>query len=365
MAMLAIPCGWRLWLRCGIVFAAIASSGASSSRAATVIINTGFESSAFETPGFAPGPLQGQSGWTTAGSGSTAVVQSAIVKSGAQAVEVTKAADFNTDRRWAVPVSGYPTQRFVTVDWDMRVTQATNIAEGSFGPFLGVETYDADIAPYELGTLGVDATTGDVLYQQQDNGNFIESGSFVDFDEWNHFRIVLDFGSDSYSVFFIGAQVGSTGFIDRSLGVDNFTDADIAAIAAAGDAISQSKGASAVFDNFVVRDGLLGDYDIDGDVDDLDYARWRATLGNVVSPAGNLADGNRNGIVDAADYVVWRDNRNTSVSSGAGSSAAVPEPASWLAMALGIALLGGSDFVRRRTMSASPSTVRCQVQPCR
>src|SRR4051795_1483900 len=102
-------------------------------RAAGTILSTGFESP------YTPGSLQGQFGWVTAGSGaSTAVVQNSISNSGTQAVTVTKAAAANSDRRWAVPESGYPTQRYVILDWDMRVAQSA-ITSG-FGPFFGFDT---------------------------------------------------------------------------------------------------------------------------------------------------------------------------------------------------------------------------------
>ena len=47
----------------------------------------------------------------------------------------------------------------------------------------------------------------------------------------------------------------------------------------------------------------VGDYDLDGKVDQEDYAAWRNAFGSTTSPA---VDGNGNGIVDAADYTVWR-----------------------------------------------------------
>src|SRR4051812_17421163 len=140
-------------------------------------------STGFEAP-YVLGPLQGQpSGspaWVTAGSGtSTATIENTIVNSGTQAVQVVKAGAANSDRRWAVPVSGYPTQRYVLVDWDMRVSQPSILT--GFGPFFGMETYDATIAPAVLGTLGVDATTGDVLYQAQGTGALTETGTVVNF----------------------------------------------------------------------------------------------------------------------------------------------------------------------------------------
>lgn len=63
---------------------------------------------------------------------------------------------------------------------------------------------------------------------------------------------------------------------------------------------------------------LAGDYDIDGEVDNDDYAVWKSTYDS------NLllgADGNQDGVVDAADYTVWRDNFGATL-PGAGSVAA-------------------------------------------
>ena len=90
-------------------------SSASLALAAGTVLSTGFESP------FLLAPLEGQFGWLAAGSGgSTADVQNTVAKSGSQAVTVTKAAAANTDRRWAMPVTGYPSQRYIIVDWDMR-----------------------------------------------------------------------------------------------------------------------------------------------------------------------------------------------------------------------------------------------------
>jgi hypothetical protein len=290
--------------------------------------------------------LAGQLGWVSSGGGtSTANVQNSVVNTGSQALTVTRTA--NSNRRWAVPnLSGYPTQRFVAVDWDMRVAASGGTPGAVFGPFFGVEGYDADSGVSLLGSLGVDATTGDILFQLQDTGELKESGSTVAFDQWNHFKLVFDFANDSYKGWVNSTLVANTGFVDRVNGLNNFTDADISTFAASFDMGSQAQGGSAVFDNFVVRDGLPGDYDADGKVDAADYAPWRATFGTQVN-AGRGADGNNNGIIDAADYVVWRNNIGQSLfpGAGAGSVAVVPEPVGVLIALLAIPALA---VVRRR-----------------
>lgn len=62
-----------------------------------------------------------------------------------------------------------------------------------------------------------------------------------------------------------------------------------------------------------------GDYDRNSIVDQLDYDVWRASFGSTT----NLdADGNQNGEVDSADFTIWRDHVNQA--SGAGAEAAPP-----------------------------------------
>lgn len=56
---------------------------------------------------------------------------------------------------------------------------------------------------------------------------------------------------------------------------------------------------------FSTGGGIVGDYDLDGDVDEGDYNTWAAAYG--LSGTGLDADGNNDGVVDAADYAVWRD----------------------------------------------------------
>jgi hypothetical protein len=348
-----IPVFWIALVVCGLM---VCFPG--TGLAAGVTLEAGFEPPGYTTTGgtLNNGVLQGQSGWLWDGGGldpnlhSTAVVQNSIAKTGSQAVLVTRRP--NSDRHWAMPKSGLPTQRFIAIDWDMRVAKAPTST--GLGPFFGVDSNDRTSGQARvLGSLGVDATTGEVLSQLPESGFFVNTPGTVLFDEWNHFRLVLDFALDSFSGFVNGEQVISSHFIDDTATqeLNTFSDADLWTVAAAGDPASLALTSTAVFDNFMIRDGLLGDYDVDGDVDNGDYSRWRATFGQSETP-GNNADGNKNGVVDAADYVIWRDNLGASLFSnglGAGlASAVVPEPGTFALAGFALSLISFLAAIRRR-----------------
>jgi PEP-CTERM motif len=208
----------------------------------------------------APGQWQ-----RTPGGTSTAVVQSAVFApgGGVQAVRVDRAA--NNDVRWAVQVDhlGYPdypnpfppepAQPCICINWDMRVQQ-TQGAPDTFGPFFGVEAYDDATRIGLLGSLGVDATTGEVLYQATGTGFLTPTGTTVNFGQWNRFQIKLDYSTDQYTIFQNFAMLGTFGFVDGA-GLNEFSDADISALGAAGDAGSQALTGTAYYDNFLVREG--------------------------------------------------------------------------------------------------------------
>ena len=165
----------------------------------------------------------------------------------------------------------------------MRVEQTVG-PSGTFGPLFGVEAYDGSDTVGLLGLLGVDASNGEILYVQQDTGELIVPGPTVAFGTWHNYAIELDFLSHQYRVFADGVLLGTEGFVDQNIvagGLDHFTDADISAIAAAGDLASQSLPGTAFFDNFTVVDSNLpiekGDFNSDGvlnatDIDSLAFA---------------------------------------------------------------------------------------------
>lgn len=299
------------------------------------------DSQGFEAPAYSAGSLTGQPNsspaaaqWKYSGSGnSSASIQPNIKRSGSQALQVNRAA--LDDSRWAIPVSPVSTSGLVVVAWDQYVVDTGPSA--GLGPFLGVEAYDGNVAlllnPGLIGSVGVDSTTGDILYQETVSGILVDSNIDVTFDTWHEFRLAMDFGNRAYQVFFDGAEIVNEPFVDGW--VDEFTDADISALAAGFDSGSQNANGSAVFDNFAVVEfaRLAGDYDVDGDVDQDDYATWKASFGSSVTQAGTGSDGNGNGFVDAADYTIWRDNLGA-VAVATVAAQAVPEPSSLLLVAL-------------------------------
>lgn len=232
-------------------------SVAASAASFTLIDGEGFEAPDYSTTFVGTGQLEGQFASTLGGFGSTqwvqsplagtstAVVQSTVVASGSQAVQVDRAA--NSDDRWAVPITGAPAEPLVCIEWDMYVEQSSTTG---FGPFFGIEAYDDDATSLlRVGMLGVDAATGDVLVSNLADG-LIETGVVVGFDAWNSFRMVLDYTTDTYYSYVNNSLIYVTGF--ESLGADQFTDADIAAIAASGDPDSQAATGTAYFDNYFV-----------------------------------------------------------------------------------------------------------------
>lgn len=303
----------------------------------------------FENPPFVVGALEGQNGWRNSVIGSnasTATIQTAVKLAGNQALQVDRAA--NSDERWGLPVSGYPTGRYVRIEWDMRVAKATDLP--LFGPFFGVEAYDDNGVFGLLGSLGVDASTGDVLYQTQDTGVLTETGATVGVNQWNNFRIQLDFFSNAYTVFLNGSPLASTGFVDRGASgtdLDELSDASIAAIAASIDAQSQALAGRAYFDNFSVYDVDAGDFNADLTVNGADFALWQSSFG-----VSNAADANGNGRTEGLDLMRWMQQFGStggSAEPAAGISlAAVPEPH---ALAL-CGLAGAAALAQRRRPSA-------------
>jgi hypothetical protein len=307
-------------------------SRAVAEEAFNYIVNAGgFES-------FADGNLVGQQGWLTSppsepGNVTTATVMPAAGPDGSKAVRVSRGA--NEDRRFAVVVQegvDYDLGRFVLASWDMRVNQSNGSAS-QFGPLMGVEAYDnnAPSPPFTLiGSLGVDATTGDVIYQATNTGFIKETGVFATFGAWHHFDLLLDFNTKTYRGYFDSQELFQEGFVDG--GITALTDVDLSAIAAATNSMAVT--ADAYVDNFQVFNGVPGDLDEDGKVTGSDLAVWAANLGP--NPGGDI---NGDGDSDGNDFLTWQRLFGFDLIASTAVATTIPEPTSaMLALALGTAL---------------------------
>jgi hypothetical protein len=259
---------FRFAARCarGVMALAVAAAAVSSASAAVIVDSHGFETPFFTTTFNSTGQLEGQTPATfngtwlrTKGAGlGTANVQNTVVDDGSQAVVVHRFA--GSDDRWGIPVDGYPAERYVCIEWSMRVEQTVG-GPNTFGPFFGMEAYDDDAATIGLlGSLGVDASNGEVLYQQQNTGFLTAAGPTVAFGTWHDYDVELDYALHRYRFFLDGTLIGTEGFVDQNNivgGLNEFTDANISAIAAAGDPNSQAATGTAFFDNFRVLESSL------------------------------------------------------------------------------------------------------------
>lgn len=214
---------------------------------------TVYDSGGFESPRFVPGLLTGQDvvlgPWQKAAaltSTSTATVQTAVKNAGAQAVQINRGS-LDGDSRWAVLKSVSNVSQPISVQWSMNVQQST-VPMGSFGPFFGVEMYNSASL---IGSLGVDAVTGEVLFQQTGTG-FIDvvPGFSVALNSWHDYKITADFTAQQYSIFVDGILKLTEGFVDPA--ITGFTDAPLATLGTAGDAGSQNATGTAYVDGFSI-----------------------------------------------------------------------------------------------------------------
>lgn len=265
VGMLSLGVGTASAIDADIVNAAGFEVGLPPNGFTTTFLVTGQLEGQVNPPGFgqiiSPGqwlrPLGTQTG--------TGVVQAAVVKDGAQAVRIDRLGD--SPDRWGIPVNnqgypeypgpnanGEPLQPCLCINWDMRVAGPAGDPLTDFGPYFGVEANDDDVSGLSLlGSLGVDATTGEVLYQAPGSGDLTAAGPVTVFGTWHNYQIKLDYSTHAYTIYYDKAPLGTFAFVDGP--EDQFSEANIVALAANGAPADLARAGTAFFDNFLVREG--------------------------------------------------------------------------------------------------------------
>ena len=217
-----------------------------------------YHSQGFESPVFSVGDLTGQDPiaqagpWIHDGTSGSATVQTTVVHSGTQAIQIDRVA--GVEDRWAV-VTIAPTlpNDTVLVEWDMRVDAQTVFA-GNLGPFMGIEAYDTNRTFALLGAVYVNATTGDLI--TLDSGSIAtETGHQARLGSWHHYAMHLDFANNTYTVLQDNVRVDSRPFVDLGIAtITSFTDASIAAIRGAASPMADRVEGTAYIDNYVITE---------------------------------------------------------------------------------------------------------------
>lgn len=205
---------------------------------ATVHAATVYDSGGFESPVFIagqplanqdPAPPVGNGPWRKDSGTSTAEVVTTNPVEGTKSVKITRAAGATGNTRWAVvkPTTASGLNNVIDVQIDMRVLRKAN----NFGPMFGIEAYDASLgSPKLIGSLIVDAGSGELVCHQAITGAIKGTGFYPDLVLHHHYRMSLNFTAKTYSLFADGKLVHTESFVDPT--VTSFTDASLVTLAA-------------------------------------------------------------------------------------------------------------------------------------
>ena len=239
---------------------------------------------------------------------STAVLQSGVVKSGTQAVEVNHSVG-DDPSFWGVPISGWPSERYVGIEWDMRIEGPSGAVGTEFGPYFGIDAIDdAGVGAEEglIGSMGVLATSGEVVYTEASTLHLASTGTTVNFGEWNHFHLDLDFQEHEYIVILNGVELHTEPFVEGEF-LDQFSDSPISTF----DPFSEGVAGTAYFDNYFVYQTDAkepfpnADFDEDIDVDGSDFLAFQQGNGITTGATHGDGDADVNGAVNGMDLIFW------------------------------------------------------------
>jgi hypothetical protein len=105
----------------------------------------------------------------------------------------------------------------------------------------------------------------------------------------------------------------------------------------------------------------LGDYNVDGEVDDEDYDYWTSHFGENSGP-GLTADGNGDEAIDAADYVVWRKVYGTGGDGGGSIGGEFTQVASPILSGPGVAKVSAAPSFVETPVSFAPVMADAPMQ---
>jgi probable HAF family extracellular repeat protein len=229
-----------------------------------------------------------------------------------------------------------------------------NVAGGSTAVFFGELSGNGNVGTGDVQALG-DLVPGASPGLMEFGGNLtlgplsnlqIELGGLVPGSEFDQLAVAGDVAlagalgvslingfnlsaGDSFEIFDIdGVRTGTfTGLAEGAL-VDTLSGVDLFVSYVGGDGNDVTL--------FTVAPILIGDYNGNGVVNAADYVVWRANEGtNNMLPNDPIG-----GTIGHAHYDTWRANFGSSAGGGSATSAAVPEPATWVLLLLGGAVAG-------------------------
>lgn len=163
-----------------------------------------FDSSGFESPGYAVGTLAGQNGWTSLGTG-VGAVQSSIVQSGNQAVSLS---GNSPNGFWAWPSFGYTPASGEIVSATAGLMRGSSAsATKNFGYF-----FDAYGSTDEIGRIGIAENAGSLVavattISGGNPGNYIIA-SGLSYNTWYDIRMDIKVSSQTFDFYLNGTLIG-------------------------------------------------------------------------------------------------------------------------------------------------------------
>ena len=175
-------------------------------------------------------------------------IQTSVVKTGAQALQIDRQANEDTRFVMVTPIGpNFPNDR-IFIDAFMKVEFSTPAL--AFGPYFGIEASDYNGPPFasepRLGLFYVDATERSLLVGTL--GTLADTGVDID-DDWHFYRMILNYTTKTYELYVddMITPVVTVAFLNPAL--NTFTEVDLASVA---DESFPNLTGTAYFDDLVV-----------------------------------------------------------------------------------------------------------------